>query len=79
MMLAVHAPSASMVMPSKHEDERVTGDPVGFAILGTGIIADVHRQAIAMNADLGARLVAVGHYDPSRFAEIGEQIGRAHV
>lgn len=73
MMLAVHAPSASMVMPRKHADERVTGDPVGFAILGTGIIADVHRQAIAMNADLGARLVAVGHYDPSRFAEIGER------
>jgi predicted dehydrogenase len=53
----------------------VTTDPVGFAILGTGIIAEVHRQAIAMNADLGARLVAVGHYDPSRFADIGERFG----
>jgi predicted dehydrogenase len=53
----------------------VTGAPVGFAILGTGIIAEVHRQAIAMNADLGARLVAVGHYDPSRFTEIGERFG----
>ena len=28
-----------------------------------------------MNADLGARLVAVGHHDPSRFAEIGERFG----
>ena len=53
----------------------MTGAPVGFAILGTGIIAEVHRQAIAMNADRGARLVAVGHYDPSRFAEIGERFG----
>ena len=53
----------------------MTGTSVGFAILGTGIIAEVHRQAIAMNADLGARLVAVGHYDPSRFAEIGERFG----
>ena len=53
----------------------MTVAPVGFAILGTGIIAEVHRQAIAMNADLGASLVAVGHYDPSRFAEIGERFG----
>jgi predicted dehydrogenase len=57
------------------KDELVTGIPVGFAILGTGIIAEVHRQAIAMNADLGARLVAVGHFDPTRFAEIGERFG----
>jgi predicted dehydrogenase len=57
------------------KDELVTVPPIGFAILGTGIIAEVHRQAIAMNADLGARLVAVGHYDPSRFAEIGGRYG----
>src|SRR5690349_2987506 len=57
------------------KDPLVTGAPVGFAILGTGIIADVHRQAIALNAEQGARLVAVGHYDPSRFAEIGERYG----
>jgi predicted dehydrogenase len=53
----------------------VTATPLGFAILGTGIIAEVHRQAIALNADLGVRLVAVGHYDPSRFAELGEAFG----
>ena len=53
----------------------MTGSPVGFAILGTGIIAEVQRQAIEMNADVGARLVAVGHYDPARFAEIGETFG----
>jgi predicted dehydrogenase len=53
----------------------VTVAPIGFAILGTGIIAEVHRRAIALNADLGARLVAVGHYDPARFAEIGERFG----
>jgi UDP-N-acetyl-2-amino-2-deoxyglucuronate dehydrogenase len=55
--------------------ESVTAAPIGFAILGTGIIAETHRQAIAMNANLGARLVAVGHYDPSRFAAIGERFG----
>src|SRR4029453_471622 len=57
------------------EGEGVTAAPIGFAILGTGIIADTHRQAIPMNANLGARLVAVGHYDPSRFAAIGERFG----
>jgi len=50
----------------------MTATPVGFAILGTGIIAEVHRQAIALSADVGARLVAVGHYDPSRFDQLGE-------
>ncbi len=48
---------------------------VGFAILGAGMVADYHRQAIAANADLGARLVAVGHYDPARYPEIGAQFG----
>src|SRR5262245_46402412 len=57
------------------EGEGLTAAPIGFAILGTGIIAETHRQAIAMNANLGARLVAVGHYDPSRFAAIGERFG----
>jgi UDP-N-acetyl-2-amino-2-deoxyglucuronate dehydrogenase len=52
-----------------------TYDPIGFAILGPGIVADYHYQAIAANADLGARLVAVGHYDPTRFAEISAKFG----
>lgn len=47
----------------------------GFAILGTGMVADYHRQAITSNADLGARLVAVGHHDPSRFGQVGAEYG----
>jgi len=50
-------------------------EAIGFAILGAGMVADYHRQAIAANAELGARLVAVGHYDPARFAEIGARFG----
>lgn len=48
---------------------------IGFAILGTGMISDYHAQAIAANADSGAYLVAVGHYDPGRFAEIEARFG----
>jgi UDP-N-acetyl-2-amino-2-deoxyglucuronate dehydrogenase len=47
----------------------------GFALLGTGMVAEFHRQAIAANAGAGARLVAVSHYDPSQFAEIEERFG----
>jgi UDP-N-acetyl-2-amino-2-deoxyglucuronate dehydrogenase len=50
-------------------------ETVGFAILGTGMVAEFHRQAIAANADLGTRLVAVVHHDPARFAEIGARFG----
>jgi UDP-N-acetyl-2-amino-2-deoxyglucuronate dehydrogenase len=50
-------------------------ETIGFAILGTGMVAEFHRQAIAANADLGARLVAVAHHDPARFAEIGARFG----
>jgi UDP-N-acetyl-2-amino-2-deoxyglucuronate dehydrogenase len=50
-------------------------EKVGFAILGVGMVADYHRRAIAANTDLGARLVAVGHYNPARFAEIGVKFG----
>src|SRR5690242_15132984 len=64
-----------MSKPDNDKDQLVTGTQLGFAILGAGIIAEVHRQAIALNAEHGARLVAVGHYDPSRFAEIGERFG----
>ena len=51
------------------------GKMVGFGILGVGMVADYHRQAIAANADLGARLVAVGHYNPARFPEIQTRFG----
>ena len=49
--------------------------PINFALLGTGMVAEYHRKAIEANTDLGARLTAVGHYDPARFDEIGRQFG----
>ena len=48
---------------------------VGFAILGTGMVADYHRQAIEANAYSGAKLIAVGHYNPDRFDEISRRFG----
>jgi len=50
-------------------------ETIGFAILGAGMVADYHRQAITANAELGARLVAIGHYNPARFADICAQFG----
>jgi predicted dehydrogenase len=47
----------------------------GFAILGTGMISEYHAQAIAANHENGARLVAMGHYDPQRFPEIERRFG----
>jgi UDP-N-acetyl-2-amino-2-deoxyglucuronate dehydrogenase len=46
---------------------------VGFAVLGTGMVADYHRQAILESP--GARLVAVGHHDPQRFRELRQRFG----
>ncbi len=40
---------------------------LGVGILGAGMVAEYHRVSIAAN---GARLVAVGHHDPDKFAEI---------
>jgi len=48
---------------------------IGFAILGAGMIAEYHAQAIAANRENGARLVAIGHYDSQRFAEIEQRFG----
>jgi UDP-N-acetyl-2-amino-2-deoxyglucuronate dehydrogenase len=45
---------------------------LGVAILGTGVVAEFHRQAIEAN---GARLVAVAHYDPNKFAEVEKRFG----
>jgi UDP-N-acetyl-2-amino-2-deoxyglucuronate dehydrogenase len=53
----------------------MTKPSLNFAILGTGMVADYHRQAVEANADLGARLIAVGHHKPERFAEIGARFG----
>jgi predicted dehydrogenase len=47
----------------------------GFAILGAGMIAEYHAQAINTNRENGARLVAMGHYDPQRFSEIERRFG----
>jgi len=48
---------------------------IGFAIIGAGMIAEYHAQAIAANSENGARLVAMGHHDPQRFAEIEHRFG----
>ena len=48
---------------------------IGFAILGAGMIAEYHAQAVAANAAAGARLRAVGHYDRQRFGEIEGRFG----
>lgn len=53
----------------------MTSDTVGFAILGPGIVADLHQRAIEANADVGARLVAVGYHNAARFAEIEGRFG----
>jgi predicted dehydrogenase len=47
----------------------------GFAILGAGMIAEYHAEAIAANRENGARLVAIGHYNPQRFMEIERRFG----
>lgn len=47
----------------------------GFALLGTGMVAEYHRQAIEANEAAGARLVAVGHHDPARFGELSRTFG----
>jgi predicted dehydrogenase len=50
-------------------------DQTGFAILGPGSVADFHKQAIEANAHKGARLIAVSHYNPARFGQLGERFG----
>lgn len=47
----------------------------GFAILGSGMIAEYHAQAIAANHENGAQLVAMGYYDRQRFTEIESRFG----
>lgn len=50
-------------------------DTTGFAILGAGSIARLHQQAINSAADIGARLVAIGHYAPERAQELEGEFG----
>ncbi len=47
--------------------------PVGFAILGAGMIAHYHAMAITQTP--GARLIAFGHPDPARGAAIAAKFG----
>jgi UDP-N-acetyl-2-amino-2-deoxyglucuronate dehydrogenase len=50
-------------------------ETVGFGIVGTGMVAEFHRQAIAANAEKGARLVAVCTRDPAKFTGAREKFG----
>ena len=43
--------------------------------MGTGMIGEHHARAIAANAEKGAHLVAMGHYNQARFAEIEHRFG----
>lgn len=52
---------------------KVDSPIVNFAILGAGMVAEYHLNAIQECADLGARLVGVGHYNPARYGEISER------
>lgn len=45
---------------------------LGVAILGAGAVADFHHRAIAAT---GAKLVAVGHYDANKFAQVSKHFG----
>ncbi|HET6566568.1 MAG TPA: Gfo/Idh/MocA family oxidoreductase [Rhodothermales bacterium] len=53
----------------------LSDSPVRFAILGTGMVARYHREAILANRDRGAELAAVVHHDPDRFESIGREFG----
>ena len=46
---------------------------LGVAILGSGMIADYHQQAVAAHDDL--KLVAVSHYDEAKFDAISRKFG----
>ncbi|MBF0278385.1 MAG: Gfo/Idh/MocA family oxidoreductase [SAR324 cluster bacterium] len=50
-------------------------NPIRFGILGAGMIAEYHAQAIRENQDIGAELIAVAHYDSRRFASIEQAFG----
>lgn len=46
---------------------------LGVGILGSGMIAEYHQQAIDANEEL--KLVAMAHYDGSKFTAISEKFG----
>lgn len=47
--------------------------PIGFAILGAGMVAKYHQMAISAHS--GARLMAVSHYNPQKYSEIATEFG----
>jgi predicted dehydrogenase len=53
----------------------VAEKPVRFAILGAGVAAGFHRRALAEIEAAGAKLVAMGHHDPAKFAAVQAQVG----
>ncbi len=53
----------------------MTQNELGFAILGAGMVAEYHLNALQECADLGARLVGVGHYNPALYDDISERFG----
>jgi predicted dehydrogenase len=52
---------------------------IGIGILGAGMVAHYHRRAAEACADLGTRLVAVGHPDLSRDTVVAENFGVPRV
>jgi UDP-N-acetyl-2-amino-2-deoxyglucuronate dehydrogenase len=48
---------------------------VGFAIVGTGMAAELHEKAIRANHDRGARLVAVCRHDTAAFETAARRFG----
>ena len=50
-------------------------ETLNFAILGAGMVADYHLQAIQACGEKGARLAAVGHYNPAKFDVISQRFG----
>ncbi|HEU5198063.1 MAG TPA: Gfo/Idh/MocA family oxidoreductase [Ktedonobacterales bacterium] len=57
--------SSPQVFPAKH--------PIGFAIVGAGMVAHYHAEAIAQTP--GAQLVAIHRADPARAAETEARYG----
>lgn len=56
-------------------ENNMPAQPINFAILGPGIVAEFHQQGIEANAGAGARLAAVSHYNPDRFEAITAKFG----
>jgi predicted dehydrogenase len=48
---------------------------LNFAIIGAGMIAEYHAQAIRANSENGAHLAAIAHYNPQQFPDIERRFG----